>query len=390
MANRASLVQLPAFLEESLVAGHPWVYRDHVPAGFRAKTGDWVLVRAGKFRGVGLWDDASPIALRMLAGQDVPDADWVLARVREAWELRAPLRDAGVTAYRWIAGEGDGLPGIVVDRYDAYAVIVTYADAVERLVPWVTEALRATAPLSGIVVRQRQRESNERLRIQWGQTPPREVVVEEYGVRLGADLHAGQKTGLFLDHRENRRHVGRLALRRRVLNLFAYTGAFSLHAARGGAREVVSVDVAPGAIDGLRRNLELNALPVHQHQLVVADVFDYLERASTERQRFDLVISDPPSFAKTRAKARQAYRAYVRLTAAGLRVAAPLGLYVGASCTSQVGPDAFRQALAEGARKARCRLQIIHEAGQPLDHPVMAHHPEGRYLKFVVARVLPR
>jgi 23S rRNA (cytosine1962-C5)-methyltransferase len=214
-------------------------------------------------------------------------------------------------------------------------------------------------------------------------------VVEEHGIRLAVDLFAGQKTGLFLDHRANRQTVAAHCADRRVLNLFAYTGAFSLHAARGGASHVTSVDIAGSAIAALRDNLALNGMDDARHELVAADVFAYLEEAAQRGRQFDLVISDPPSFAKRRDHLRQAQRAYVKLTASGLRVVKPGGLYAAASCTSQVGPAAFREALAEGARKAQSRLQIIHDAGQPCDHPVMAHHPEGRYLKFLLARVLP-
>lgn len=389
MAKPVVIVEVPAFLQESLGAGHPWVYRDHVPARITARTGDWVEVHAGGFRGIGLWDEVSPLAVRLLATRTVPDARWARDRVQEAFDLRRPLRDAGVTAYRWLFGEGDGLPGIVVDLYGPYAVVVPYAACVERLIPWVVDALRETMPLVGIARRARDEDASTRLTPLWGALPPADLVVEEHGVKLLADLSKGQKTGLFLDHRANRQTVAALASGRRVLNLFAYTGAFSLHAARGGAPHVTSVDVAPGAIAALADNLALNGLDPAAHALVTGDVFEFLATAAAKRQRFDLVISDPPSFAKSRDQQRRALRAYVKLTAAGLRVVEPGGLYAGASCTSQVGPEAFREVLAEGAHKARCRLQIIHEAGQPIDHPVMAHHPEGRYLKFVVGRVLP-
>ncbi len=389
MANRPLAIELEGFLQETLARGHPWVYRNHVPRGISARTGDWVEVRAGRLRLIGLWDETSPIAVRLLGTQQIPDAQWVEQRVLDAWHLRASLRDAGVTAYRWVFGEGDGLPGIVVDRYGDYAVVVPYAESVERLIPWVTEALRATSPLKGIVLRDRSAAAETRLSPLWGRLPPRRLVVEEHGIRFGVDLFAGQKTGLFLDHRANRRTVAEHAADRRVLNLFAYTGGFSLHAARGGAAQVTSVDVAAGAIATLRDNVALNGLDDSLHDGIVADVFDYLAGAARRGQRFDLVVSDPPSFARRREQLRQAQRAYVKLTAAGLRVVAPHGLYAAASCTSQVSPDAFREALAEGARRAGARLQIIHEAGQPCDHPVAAHHPEGRYLKFVLARVQP-
>jgi 23S rRNA (cytosine1962-C5)-methyltransferase len=380
-------LELPASLQASLGAGHPWVYRDHVPRSFTARSGAWVRIRAGSFTGYALWDSASPIALRVFSTVGVPDAAWVAERVAAAWELRAALRADGVSAFRCLAGEGDGLPGVTADFYAGFAVLVSYADAVEPIVPWAAAALERLPGIHGVLRRDRGEHAGE-LELYAGRLPPRELVIEEYGVRLPVDLYAGQKTGLFLDQRENRRHVAGLAAGRRVLNLFSYTGGFSLHAALAGAERVTSVDAAPGAIEAARRGFELNGLDPDAHEFVVGDAFEYLERAARDKLRFDLVISDPPSFAHNRQQLPAAERAYQRLGTACLRVTAPGGLYVASSCTGQVSPDLFRELLASAASKAHRRLQIVHDAGQPLDHPVLAGHREGRYLKFVVGRVL--
>lgn len=379
-------LELPRFLEAPLRAGHPWVYRDHVPREFRAAAGAVVRIRAGGLTAFALWDASSQIALRVYSTREPPSAAWVTERVRQAWDLRALVRSERTSAFRWIFGEGDGLPGVVVDLYGRFAVIALYAEGLEQIADWVTRALRETTELSGVV--RRRRESEQRLELVWGRRPPPDLLVEEHGVRLRADLELGQKTGLFLDHRENRRYVGTLAAGRSVLNLFSYTGAFSLHAARGGASRVTSVDVAAGAMDTARENFRLNGLDADAHEFVVADVFEYLERARRAGKTWDLVISDPPSFARSKQQQKQALRAYAKLNSMGLGVTAPGGLYAAASCTSQVGPDAFRQTLAEAAARAKRRLQLIHEAGQPPDHPVLAQHLEGRYLKFVVGRAL--
>lgn len=383
---RSLELELPRFLEAPLRAGHPWVYRDHVPREFRAPAGAVVRIRAGSFTAFALWDATSQIALRVYSTREAPSAAWVTERVRQAWELRALVRSERTSAFRWIFGEGDGLPGVVVDLYDRFAVIALYAEGLEQIADWVAQALRETTELSGVV--RRKRESEERLELVWGRKPPPDLLVEEHGVRLRADLELGQKTGLFLDHRENRRYLGTLSAGRSVLNLFSYTGAFSLHAARGGASRVTSVDVAARAMDTARENFRLNGLDADAHDFVVADVFEYLEQARRAGKTWDLVISDPPSFARSKQQQKQALRAYAKLNSMGLCVTAPGGLYAAASCTSQVGPDAFRQTLAEAAERAKRRLQIIHEAGQPPDHPVLAQHLEGRYLKFVVGRAL--
>jgi 23S rRNA (cytosine1962-C5)-methyltransferase len=389
VSDEVPVVELPHFLKPALAAGHPWVYRNHVPRQFGARSGSWVRAKAGGWSGYALWDAESPIALRVFSPRQVPDERWVAARVAEAWALRAPLRAQQTTAYRWIFGEGDNLPGLTVDLYGAYAVVATYAGSLKAIVPWVVEALRETAPLQGIVQRRRgeQDEALGKIEKLWGRLPPRDLVVEEHGLRFYANLYEGQKTGLFLDHRENRRFLEGFVGGKRVLNLFSYSGAFSLYAGRGGAEAITSVDIAPGAAADAAENFRLNGLDPDAHEFVVADVFDFLESLRVSKRRFDIVICDPPSFAHSKEQLPQALKAYARLNAMGMRVTEPGGLYAAASCTSQVSPDAFREVLADSARQAGRRFQIIHDAGHPLDHPIMAQHLEGRYLKFILGRV---
>jgi 23S rRNA (cytosine1962-C5)-methyltransferase len=414
-------IQLPTSLKDRLAQGHPWVYRNHLPPDLRMPSGTWVRARCANWSGYGLWDEQGPIALRIYSERQIPDAAWLQKRVRAAWDLRAPLRDAGTTAYRWLFGEGDGLPGLTVDLYGDWAVVQTYAASAETLLGWLADALREIAPLRGILVRQRepdadiaeprtenqepgeeQRTKNKeqkgnspahpltRSSLLWGEMPPRELVVEEHGLRFHADLRAGQKTGLFLDQRENRRYVEGLSDGRTVLNCFAYTGAFSLYALRGGARSVVSADIGKGLAEATDANIALNGLDAARHSFITGDCFELLARYVEEGRRFDLVILDPPSFAKSQRNRYAALRAYTRLNALAMRCVEPGGLMVSASCTSQVGPEAFKELLAAAGASAGKRLQIIHEAGQPLDHPAPAHFPEGRYLKFVVGRVIER
>ena len=382
------ILELDRALESSLAAGHPWIYRDRLPPRFSAESGRWVRVRAGRFVGYALWDARSPIALRIFSERGVPDEHWVGERVRAAWELREPLRAQGITAYRWIYGESDGLPGLVVDLYAGFAVVVLYAESLDAILPWVVSGLRATTNLEGIVRRRLDAPEAERLELVWGRWPPSELVVEEHGVKLPVDLRASQKTGLYLDQRDNRRRIADFAAGRRVLNLFSYTGGFSVHAALRGAAHVTSVDGAAPAIAAAIETFRLNGVDPEQHTFVVADVFEWLERAARQNERFDLVISDPPSFARSKEQLSAAKKAYLRLMTLGLRVTRPGGFYVGASCTAQLDLEAFRELLAEAARRACVRLQIVHEAGQPLDHPVMAGHREGRYLKLCIGRVL--
>jgi 23S rRNA (cytosine1962-C5)-methyltransferase len=385
-------ISLPTQLKEQLAQGHPWIYRTHVPAHVRLPAGTWVHVRCGGWRGYALWDADRAIALRIFSERQLPDARWVRERVQAAWELRAPLREAGCTAYRWLFGEGDGLPGITADLYGAFAVVQAYMDGADELIGWLADALRDTTALRGIVIRQRASEEDERsnVRTLWGSLPPAPLVVREHGIQLYADLQAGQKTGLFLDHRENRRFVEGLSAGRTVLNCFAYTGAFSLYALRGGARAVTSADIGKGLAEAAAANIALNGFDAGRHSFVTGDCFELLSRYAEERRQFDLIVLDPPSFAKNKQSRFAALRAYARLNALALRCVAPGGLLATASCTSQVGPEAFKDMIAAAGASVEKRFQIIHEAGQPLDHPVPAGFPEGRYLKFVVGRVSDR
>lgn len=389
-------IQLPLHLRKRLSEGHPWVYRDQLASGLALRSGTWVRAHCGEWQGYGLWDERSPIALRVFSQVRVPDDRWIADQVLEAWELRASIRQGATTAYRVVFGEGDGLPGITVDLYGEFAVIATYADSARTLVPAVAAALREVAPLRGIVERvprndiaeQRDDDTPTKVRLVWGELPPRDLVIEEHGLKFRANLHEGQKTGLFLDHRENRHFLEPWCFGKRVLNCFSYTGAFSVYAAWGGAARIASCDVAPAAAADAHVNFALNGFNPDSYEFIADDCFALLGRYAEQGQQWDLIILDPPSFATSKRQLHAAIRAYTKLNTLALRCLAPAGLLASASCTSQVAPDAFRAMLADAARAADRRLQIIHDAGQPVDHPVPAHFPEGRYLKFMLCRAV--
>ena len=380
------VLELPESLRPRLSKGHPWVYRNHVLDLPDLPSGRWVTVRCGGFSAIGLWDADSAIAVRLFSRQRVPDETWVADRVHEAWELRAAVRAGATNAYRWIYGESDGLPGIVVDLYDRYAVIVAYVGSVEGLVPWVAEALHAHVNLQGILLRPA---DGGKLRSLWGRLPPRDLAIEEHGILYYADLEAGQKSGLYFDQRENRMAMGPWCQGKTVLDCFCYVGGFALHAANRGAQKVTLCDAAGAAVEAARKNFALNGLDPARHEFITQDCFELLGNFAAKGRQFDVVILDPPSFARDRKSRRAAERAYVRLNRLALGCVRPGGLLASASCTSQVSPEAFRDALAEAARRAGRRLITLHDAGQPVDHPVPAHFVEARYLKFVVSRVMP-
>ncbi len=379
-AGLATLTLTPD-LERALRSGHPWIYRDRLPR-HDLRVGEWVRIEAGSAVAFGLYDDEGAIGVRLFSWEAPPDDAWWKAAVARSVRARDPLAAAGHTAYRLIHGEGDGLPALIADRYGRFAVIQPHAASLEPHLPLVARTLLREARLKGVVVRRA-----GGLEVLAGEAPPPEETVIENGLRFLANVREGQKTGLFLDHREHRATVRELAREARVLNLFAYAGGFSVHALDGGAREVWSVDVAEAALRDAERNVALNDLPASRHRIAQEDVFAALPRWAEAHERFELVILDPPSLARRKSQRSRAEAAYRRLNAGAARLVAPGGMLATASCTAQVSPKAFEGAVRAGLREAGRHGTVVHRGGQPADHPVPAAFPEGRYLKFVVFRL---
>ncbi len=378
----APSIVVHADLKASLSKGHPWIYRDHLPSGTDFPAGTWVRILCDGWTGVGLFDPASPLAVRMYERTAIPDAAWFERRIERAFQRRAPLLANGQTsAYRLINGEGDGMPGIVVDVYGSFAALRLDSTALTPMLPWIVDAISRVTQLKGVC-----QKTPTGLSILSGRPPPDRLIVSEHGLRFYADIASGQKTGLFLDHRENRHQLEPWCRDCTVLNLFAYTGGFSLYAARGGARHVVSVDRAGDALARASDNVLLNGFDPGQFEFVTADAYKHLEALAAAGQTFDVVITDPPSFARNKMQRRRAIRAYERLHELALAVLARGGLYAAASCTSQVDVESFRATVAQAAMRCDRSLQLVMENGQALDHPVMVGHPEGRYLKYIALR----
>ncbi|HTE51869.1 MAG TPA: class I SAM-dependent rRNA methyltransferase [Kofleriaceae bacterium] len=377
-------------LRRSITAGHPWVYDRSLRGGVALGAGQVVRLRDREGPlAIGFADPSSPIRVRVLSPDPgaEPDRDWAAGRAARAAALRrADPRLADTSALRLVHGEGDFMPGLVVDLYASTAVVVL--DGAGATGFWTP---RLDAVIGGLRaggfaidrVWQRQRGVSGRGRALAGGEPPAAIRVDEAGAAYEVDVRHGQKTGLFLDQRDNRRYVGELAAGRDVLNLFGYTGGFSLHAGLGGARRVVTVDSAAGAIAAAARNLELSGLDRSRHDLVVADAFDYLAAAGAAGRRFDIVVCDPPSFAP-RADALPAARAaYRRLNGLALAVVAPGGLLLTASCSSHFGRADLAAAVAEAAQDHGRAVLVRAVRGAAGDHPVLPAFPEGDYLEFL-------
>ncbi len=375
-------------LRRTIKRGHPWLFRDafrEVPACEPGAIGT-VVGKDGRPVARGYVDPTGPLTLRILStdGRETIDDGLVTRRLERALSLRARLFGADTTGMRLVNGEGDELPGLVVDRYGEALVIKTdgpVADAfwnVEALAAWLSERTGC-----GIVhARARSRGGADGATL-IGTVPEGGVPFLEGGVRWRADIVAGQKTGFFLDQREPRAFVRQLASGARVLNTFGYTGGFSVAAGMGGARVVHTVDIAPRAVAEAQRAWVDNGLPAQHHTGVAVDAFEFLGAAAVRGDRWDIVVLDPPAFAVNKKTVDSALAAYRRLIEAGARVTAPNGILLAASCSAHVGLDAFLEAIEDGLSAARRSGRTLRIAGQPPDHPAPLTCPELRYLKAV-------
>lgn len=392
----------------SLIAlGHPWVYRDalHNSRGLPTGTVADLLDEQGQFVARGLYDATSPIAFRVFTRDPAEplDAALVHRRLARAWALRRqllPSAQGPCAAYRLCHGEGDLLPGVVVDVYGPVAVLLFDGEqSDEQPAPAsvfrqdIVRSLFALLKDSGLtaVYERHQRRGGGGGRLLHGELPPPpaggqpgEVLVIEHGVKLLVDVVNGQKTGMFLDQRENRAYLARLVSGKTVWNGFCYTGGFSVHAACAGAAQVTSVDRASPAIATARRNFLENGLDPSRHVFVTADVFSELRRLFDLGARYDVVLVDPPSFAPSERAVPAALLAYRDLHQLALSIVAKQGLLVASSCSSHVHEPEFLATLSSAAAALGRPLRVLSRHSQPLDHPTLPAFPQGQYLKFIV------
>jgi 23S rRNA (cytosine1962-C5)-methyltransferase len=373
-------------LRRAIKSGHPWVYRDALRP-FRAPPGEVVTVRDAKkaFVARGIAEEG-PIAVRVWTTANEPiDEAFVRRRVAAAVALRRQVTPADTDAVRLLNGEGDRLGGVHCDRYGRHALLrfdgagaVVWREAVLAALLAEVEALDGVAMKTG-------RRGETTVEAIAGTLPDGPIEVREHGMRLLVDLQRGQKTGLFLDHRDSRRLVRQLARGLRVMNLYGYTGGFSIAAGLGGAAKVRTVDVAGPALALAERGWALNGLGPSLHETVKADVPKLLE--SEAPGAWDLIVSDPPSFAPKESAVPAALESYRALHRRALELLGDGGLLLAASCSSHVGREAFETTVIEGASQARVVLQILGRWGADLDHPRMATFPESDYLKVLLCRV---
>ncbi|NUM77846.1 class I SAM-dependent rRNA methyltransferase [candidate division KSB1 bacterium] len=370
---------------------HPWIFSGavgRVDAGAEAGAVIDVLAADGVFIGRGLYNPNSQIVCRMLTWQDEAiDETFFESKLAAALRLRQRLflsQDNHPTdSFRVVNSEGDGLPGLTVDKY---------ADFLVMQISSLGMALRRTEIIAGLQKMLSPRGIFEKstgtalleeglqpfVQVLAGEEPPPALRIQEHGLYFEVDIREGQKTGFFLDQRENRQWVAKLSAGRRVLNGFGYTGAFSVYAAHAGAESVITVDSSATALTLARQNFALNNVQVNDENFVAADLFRYL-RAATKA--FDFIILDPPAFAHRQKDVNNAARAYKDINLQALKIISPGGLLLSCSCSQPVSPDLFQKILFAAATDAKRAVRIIGQSGHAPDHPISIYHPEGRYLQ---------
>jgi len=385
-------LQLSRDLTRTIKRGHTWVYREALRDHPQAEPGTRAILldnRGGKEIAKGFYDPESSITLRICSTQaEEPLTDiWARSKFTQALNLRKLLFNDQTTGYRLFHGEGDGLPGLVCDIYAKSAVISFDGQAPEHF--WnkggICEWLNANLGISSVYLKQRERDSEGKLI--FGKISQQPVSFLENGIRFGADLIQGQKTGFFFDQRDNRMRIKRLAADKKVLNAFGYTGGFSVYAGLGGANHVTTVDLAKPALEMADRHWSSNNLHAEAHESIAADVFDYLESAVKENRQWNMVILDPPSFAPSEAKLANALKAYSKLITLGSRVTQTNGILAASSCSSHVSEEQFIKVCEESVSQARRKATLIGRFGLPADHPTPLVMPELRYLKFLLLQL---
>ena len=402
MSTAIPVLTLRRGKEESLLRFHPWLFSGAIATDTSGlEEGATVKIAAadGSLLGIGHYQIGS-IAVRLLAmGREAAslaetgfDESFYINRLAEAFRLRQSLGliRPDNNAYRLVHGEGDFLPGLIVDIYGDTAVVQAHSVGMHYARNIIADALTSLPELAIANVYYK---SETTLPFKAQLDPVNDYILGSYsgnealenGLRFHIDWLRGQKTGFFVDQRDNRSLLERFARGRRVLNMFCYTGGFSVYAMRGEAKKVVSVDSSAKAIALTDANVGLNFPGDTRHEAVAVDAFRYL--ADMEQDAFDLIILDPPAFAKHRGAIRNALRGYQRLNAAAMEKIAPGSILFTFSCSQAITREQFRLAVFSAAAQTGRRVRILHQLTQPADHPVNIYHPEGEYLKGLILYV---
>lgn len=379
--------------EKSVLGGHPWIFSGAIHVGGESvEPGTIVDVysQSNNFLARGYYNPQSQIIIRVLTTDknEKIDEEFFKKRITQAYNMRRSYIDGIKTnAFRLIHSEGDLLPGLIADYYAGYVVLQFHTLGMELLKPLIIKTLNDVIEPKGIyersMVRVRQLEGlkSEPVGLLSGEMPPEDLVILENQLQYRVDIAHGQKTGFFLDQRENRENVQKFTDSKEVLNCFSYSGGFSVAAMAGGAKMVVTVDSSEEAIKLAKTNFKLNNFDVKKNEFLVEDCFQVLQRFAQEKRLFDCIVLDPPAFAKKQTDVPQALRGYRDINKQAMNILKPGGILVSASCSSYIDYELFFNTIRAAGSMAKRSVQILKTTMQPSDHPINAHFPEGRYLK---------
>ncbi len=397
--------------EKSVLQQHPWVFSGAVAQlPELAQEGDIVSVLSSKqqFLGFGFYTPNKSITVRMIyfgKSEIKLTSDFWVQKIQRAFEMRQRLGfipnenqsnekntqdnlkntlKNNTNCYRLLHAEGDFLSGIIIDIYGEVAVVQLLHKGIENVFPHIQIALENLG--FKYIYLKNTTQNNEKVTAKWlTKTPPNDLImVSENGILFPISVEKGQKTGFFIDQRENRQLLKNYAKDKTVLNTFSYTGGFSAYALAGGAEKVVSVDISQDANQLCEKTIEMNIGETNKHQIITEDCFDFLKNT---KEQFDIVVLDPPAFAKNQKALKQAIRGYISLNELGLKHVKKGGLLFTFSCSGNISKDDFRKTVFTASMESHREVRILHQLTQPADHPINIYHPEGEYLKGLVLEV---
>jgi 23S rRNA (cytosine1962-C5)-methyltransferase len=379
---------------DRVVNGHPWVFANELgDSEGEYKAGDIVDVHSsnGTYIGSGYINPSSLIRIRILTRnkQESINEEFFYNKLLAAWEYRKQL--GYVENCRLIFGEADGMPALIIDKFNDYFVIQSMALGIDLWKQAIVDALQKIFNPKGIYERNdvpvRELEGLKQIKGFLSEPFDTNIIINENGLQFHVDIANGQKTGYFLDQQDNRRAIANIVKGASVLEAFCYTGTFSVHAAHYGAKKVLGLDISEQAVEKAKANALLNG---YQHicDFKAVNAFDYLKQISKEQQQFDVVILDPPAFTKSREHIQKAVTGYKEINLRGMKLVKPGGFLVSASCTNLVPPDLFLKTIEMAAKDAKRKLRQVTWQTQAADHPIVWHIPNTQYLKFLIVQVM--
>jgi len=385
-------VKIKPSIERIIRKEHPWLFDAGITKQSKeGNAGDLAIIydnKKNKFLALGLYDPFSPIRIKLIQFKKSAriNNEWFHQKITAAYEKRQSLLATDTNSYRLVHGENDGLPSLIADVYADVLVVKLYSLI---WLPYLSDIFKNLLEISKcktLVLRlsrnvQQQKDALQGLedgQVLYGNLENEVIVFKEHGVLFSANVIHGHKTGYFLDHRHNRKHIGTLSKGKSVLDIFSYAGGFSVHALAGGAKEVVSLDISAQALEMAKDNVRLNKLEAN-HKILVGDAFEKMELLNQQNKKFDIVVVDPPSFAKRDSERERAIRSYGQLTKLAIKLVAKNGLLVMASCSSRVSADEFFRTVIYELERSNKRFEEINRTFHDVDHPI--GFPEGAYLK---------